>query len=60
MFYRAVTPTLEGFIQQLACCYLTHGYWFYVSGFVPEGKDPAAVDANDRWTVRRVASFPQC
>jgi len=45
MSYRSVTPTLEGFIQQLACSYLTHGYWFYVSGFVPEGKDPAAVDA---------------
>jgi hypothetical protein len=45
MYYRSVTPTLEGFIQQLACCYLTHGYWFYVSGFVPEGKDPTAVDA---------------
>ena len=45
MSYRCVTPTLEGFIQQLACSYLTHGYWFYVAGFVPDGKDAAAVDA---------------
>ena len=32
-------------MQQLACCYLPHGYWFYVSGQVPEHKDPRGVDA---------------
>src|SRR5262249_7917231 len=32
------------FLQQLAVAYLGHGYWFYVTGKVPEGKDPAAVD----------------
>lgn len=31
-------------MQVLACNYLPHGYWFYVSGIVPEGKDPERVD----------------
>lgn len=42
--YRAVATSVEGFIQQIACCYLRHGYWFYVVGRVPEGKNPEAVD----------------
>jgi hypothetical protein len=45
MPYRCATPTLEGFVQQLACSYLVHGYWFYVAGCVPPGKDPMLVDA---------------
>ncbi len=44
MRYRAEATSLEGFVQQIACCYLRHGYWFYVTGHVPSGKDPAAVD----------------
>ncbi|MCC6357339.1 MAG: hypothetical protein IT450_01235 [Phycisphaerales bacterium] len=32
-------------MQQLAVAYITHGYWFYVTGTIPEGKDPAALDA---------------
>ena len=44
MAYRYVARSVEGFVQQLASNYLPHGYWFYVSGFVPEGKDPRAVD----------------
>jgi hypothetical protein len=44
MDYRCEAPTVEGFVQRLACCYLPHGYWFYVSGWVPAGKDPRAVD----------------
>ncbi|MGE3109334.1 MAG: hypothetical protein AB7G11_04760 [Phycisphaerales bacterium] len=43
--YRCVAGSLEGFIQQLAVSYVAHGYWFFVTGRVPEGKDPAAVDA---------------
>ncbi len=42
--YRCVATTPEGFIQQLAVSYLGHGYWFYVTGTIPERKDPAAVD----------------
>lgn len=44
MPYRAVTTSVEGFVQQIACCYLRHGYWFYVVGRIPAGKDPRAVD----------------
>ena len=29
----------------MACNYLPHGYWFYVSGWIPDGKDPPQVDA---------------
>jgi hypothetical protein len=35
---------MVGFVQQLASNYLPHGYWFYVTGVVPEGKDPRSVD----------------
>lgn len=45
MKYRCVATSVEGFVQQLAVVYITHGYWFYVAGKIPEGKDPAAVDA---------------
>ena len=34
---------MEGFVQQLAVAYVARGYYFYVTGFVPEGKDPARV-----------------
>lgn len=44
MQYRAVATSVEGFVQQIACCYLRHGYWFYVSGHIPAGKDPRAID----------------
>ncbi len=44
MPYRAVTTSVEGFVQQIACCYLRHGYWFYVKGRVPKGKRPEAID----------------
>lgn len=42
--YRCVTASVEGFVQQLASCYLRHGYWWYVAGVVPVWKDPATVD----------------
>ncbi|MBK8915402.1 MAG: hypothetical protein IPM64_12530 [Phycisphaerales bacterium] len=45
MEYRCVATSVEGFVQQLAVSYITHGYWFYVTGTIPDGKDPAAVDA---------------
>jgi len=31
-------------VQFLACNLLPHGYWFYVTGRIPEGKDPRQVD----------------
>ncbi len=45
MEYRCVATSVEGFVRQLAVAYITHGYWFYVVGTIPECKDPAAVDA---------------
>lgn len=42
--YRCKAASVEGFIQQLAVSYLRHGYWFYVTGSIPDGKDPAVVD----------------
>jgi len=44
MEYRCVATTVTGFVQQLVSCYLPHGYWFYVSGIIPPGKDPKAID----------------
>jgi len=66
MQYRCAATSVEGLVQQVACCYLPHGYWFHVSGYVPERKDPAALDAKlverygidlSRWSrVRRKRS----
>lgn len=44
MQYRCETTSVEGFVQQVAVQYLRHGYWFYVAGSVPAGKDPRAID----------------
>lgn len=42
--YRWETASVEGFVQQLAVSYIGHGYWFYVTGVIPERKDPQQVD----------------
>lgn len=44
MRYRAEATSLEGFVQQIACCYLRHGYWFYVTGHIPAHKDAVTID----------------
>ena len=44
MQYRAETTSLVVFVQQIACCYLRHGYWWYVTGYIPDSKDPELVD----------------
>jgi hypothetical protein len=44
MQYRCVATSVEGLIQQLAVAYVQHGYWFYVSKWIPERKDAKAVD----------------
>ncbi|MBX9622579.1 MAG: hypothetical protein K2X82_02080 [Gemmataceae bacterium] len=44
MSYRFEATSLEGFVQHLAANLLPHGYFFYVRGRVPDGKDPAAID----------------
>lgn len=42
--YRCVATSVAGFIQQLAVCYVRHGYWFYVTGEIPAHKDPGKTD----------------
>ena len=42
--YRWEAATVEGFVQQLAVSYIKNGYWFYVSGTIPEKKDPRETD----------------
>lgn len=42
--YRCEATSPEGFVQQLAVSYLGNGYWFYVAGQIPDGKDPQSVD----------------
>lgn len=38
------TTSIEGFVQLIACNLLPHGYWFYVAGRIPDGKDPHQID----------------
>jgi len=45
MAYRCETTCVEGFVQQLAANYLPHGYWHYVTGMVPIGKDARSLDS---------------
>ena len=42
--YRCEATSIAGFVQQLAVGYIANGYWFYVTGTIPEGKDPRGVD----------------
>ena len=42
--YECEATTLEGFIQQLAVSYVGRGYWWYVTGQIPDDKVPADVD----------------
>ena len=42
--YRFEATSVEGFVQQLAVCYLRNRYWFYVQGEIPSGKDHARLD----------------
>jgi len=44
MEYHCEATSSAGFVQQLASCYLPHGYWFYVPGCIPKNKDPRLVD----------------
>jgi len=44
MHYKCNALSIAGFIQQLAVGYVSRGYHFYVTGRVPLGKDPQAID----------------
>jgi hypothetical protein len=43
--YLCEATSVEGFVQQLAVSYVGNGYFFYVAGAIPEGKDPRSTDA---------------
>lgn len=44
MKYRSEVISVTGFVQQIACSYLRHGYWWYVTGRIPAGKDAELID----------------
>ena len=44
MKYKYLCASENGFVQQLAVAYVNHGYWFYVSGIVPNNKNAVFVD----------------
>ena len=44
MEYRFEAKSIEGFVQMLASNYLPHGYWFYVTGRIPDGKSAESID----------------
>ena len=52
MEYRCEATSVAGFVQQLAVAYVGRGYFFYVTGEIPERKDPRAVDAEADREVR--------
>lgn len=61
MEYRCIATSIEGFVRRLAVAYITHGYWFYVAGTIPDGKDPTAVDAKliDRYGIA-ISKWARC
>ena len=44
--YLCEATSMEGLIQQVALSYLRHGYWWYVTGIVPDRKEPHEIDHN--------------
>jgi hypothetical protein len=53
MVYRTEATSIGGFVQQLAVSFVGNGYFFYVVGSIPEGKDPRGVDEKliDRYGI---------
>jgi hypothetical protein len=43
--YHCEAKTVEEFIRRIRVDFVPHGYYFYVQGEIPEGKDPATTDA---------------
>lgn len=44
MTYRFEAATPESVVQLIAASYLRHGYYWYVTGTIPDGKDPSSID----------------
>jgi len=38
------TLSLEGFVQYLVTSMICRGYWFYITGVIPEGKEAFTID----------------
>jgi len=45
MTYRYEAQSVVAFVQQLASNILARGYYFFVTGVIPAGKDPRIIDA---------------
>lgn len=44
MIYRHIAQSERAFVQQLAVGYVSNGYWYYVTGCIPEHKNVLQVD----------------
>ncbi len=44
MIYRHIASSERAFVQQLAVAYVSNGYWYYVTGCIPEHKDVLQID----------------
>lgn len=62
MAYQFLATSVAGFVQQLAVSYIANSYYFYVTGVIPEHKDPTKTDRKileaydidvSRWTRAR-------
>ncbi len=53
--YLCEAISMEGLVQQVALSYVRHGYWWYVTGIVPERKDSAEIDHNilSKYDIRK-------
>src|SRR6516165_5217426 len=63
--YRCEVDSVQAFIQQVAVNYVAHGYYFYQTGWIPEGKNPKLVEekliarygidvsSSERWRRKR-------
>ena len=53
MKYRCEATSVAGFVQQIACSYLQHGYWWFATGVIPQQKDANRVDVKlvDRYEI---------
>jgi hypothetical protein len=53
--YQCEATSMEGLIQQVALSYLRHGYLWYVTGIVPERKEPAEIDGKilSKYDIRK-------
>jgi hypothetical protein len=53
MDYRYIAVSERAFVQQLAVGYISNGYWYYVTGCIPEHKDVLRIDRKliDRYDI---------